>query len=89
MMYSFAMKTSTITIRLPQSQRDTLKATATQLHKTESDFIRELLAREFDQAAFGERASEFVGCLDSSPSACRTSVDALRTAIKRNNWRAK
>jgi len=88
MMYSSAMKTSTITIRLPQSQRDNLKARATRLHKTESDFIRELLAREFDQAAFGERASEFVGCLDSGPTA-PAPVDALRTAIKRHNWRAK
>ena len=87
-MYSSAMKTSTITIRLPQSQRDNLKATATQLHKTESDFIRELLAREFDQAAFGERASEFVGCLDSDASV-PAPAEAFRAAIKRNNWRAK
>jgi len=87
-MYSSAMKTSTITIRLPQSQRDNLKATATQLHKTESDFIRELLAREFDQAAFGERAGEFVGCLDSDASA-PAPAEAFSAAIKRNNWRAK
>jgi len=82
------MKTSTLTIRLPQSQRDHLKAVAMQLHKTESDFIRELLARELDQTAFGERASEFIGCLDASPSALAP-VNSFRAAIKRNNWRAK
>ena len=82
------MKTSTLTIRLPQSQRDNLKATATRLHKTESDFIRELLAREFDQVAFGERASEFIGCLDSSSSA-PVPADSFRAAIKRKNWRVK
>lgn len=82
------MKTSTLTIRLPQAQRDNLKATATQLHKTESDFIRELLAREFDQAAFGARAGEFIGCLDSSLAA-PAPADSFRAAIKRNNRRAK
>ena len=87
-MYSSAMKTSTLTIRLPQAQRDNLKTTATRLHKTESDFIRELLARELDQTAFGERASEFIGCLDSHPAA-PAPADSFRAAIKRNNWRAK
>lgn len=82
------MQTSTLTIRLSQEQRATLKATAKRLRKSESNFIRELLAREFEQVAFGERASEFIGCLESNPSAAAR-PDSFRDAIKRNNWRAK
>jgi predicted DNA-binding protein len=82
------MHTSTLTNRLPQEQRATLQATAKRLRKSESDFIRELLAREFEQVSFGERAVEFIGCLESSPSAA-AKTNSLRDAIKRNNWRAK
>lgn len=82
------MRTSTLTIRLPQEQRDTLKETVKRLQKSESDFIRELLAREFEQVSFAERASEFVGCIESSSSAS-AETDSFRDAIKRNNWRAK
>jgi predicted CopG family antitoxin len=82
------MHTSTLTIRLPQEQRATLKETAKRLKKSESDVIRELLTREFEQVSFGERASEFTGCLESSPSA-PAEPDSFRDAIKRNNWRAK
>ena len=82
------MRISTLTIRLPQEQRDALKETAKRLQKSESDFIRELLAREFEQVSFAERASEFMGCIESSPSASNEK-DSFREAIKRNNWRAK
>jgi hypothetical protein len=82
------MHTSTLTIRLPQAQRATLKETAKRLKKSESDFIRELLAREFEQVPFGERAGEFMGSLESGPSASGKG-DSFREAIKRNNWRAR
>ena len=80
------MHTSTLTIRLPQEQRAALKETAKRLKKSESDVIRELLAREFEQVAFGERASEFMGCLESSPSTANE-TDSFRDAIQRSNWR--
>jgi predicted DNA-binding protein len=80
--------TSTLTIRLPQEQRATLKETAKRLKKSESDVIRELLAREFEQISFGERASEFLGCLESSSSGS-VEPDSFRDAIKRNNRRPK
>ena len=80
------MHTSTLTIRLPQEQRAALKETAKRLKKSESDVIRELLAREFEQIAFGERASDFMGCLESSPSS-DTETDSFRDAIQRSNWR--
>lgn len=82
------MHSASLTIRLPQEQRATLKETARRLQKSESDFIRELLAREFEQVSFGERAAEFVGCLAAEASASGK-PDSLRDAIQRNNWRAK
>ncbi len=82
------MHTSTLTIRLPQEQRDTLKETAKRLQKSESDFIRELLAREFEQVSFAERAGEFMGCIESNLTAPDEPV-SFREAIRRNNWRAK
>jgi predicted DNA-binding protein len=82
------MHSSTLTIRLPQDQRDALKETAKRLNKSESDVIRELLAREFDQVSFGERADEFIGCLQSEPNPT-ASTDSFRNAIARNNRRAK
>lgn len=80
------VNTSTLTIRLPQEQRATLKETARRLHKSESEVIRDLLAREFEHAPFGERAAEFMGCLASSPAAA-TKPASFRDAIGRNNWR--
>jgi predicted CopG family antitoxin len=80
------MHTSTLTIRLPQEQRAALKETAKRLKKSESDVIRELLAREFEQVAFGERAVEFMGCLESIPSPA-PEPDSFRETIRRANWR--
>ena len=82
------MGTSSITIRLPEEQRATLKATAKRLKKSESDVIRELLAREFEQTAFGERAVDFFGCVESTPDIAEE-PDSFRTAIQINNRRAK
>ena len=81
------MQTSTLTIRLPEEQRAALKERAKRLKKTESDIIRELLTREFEQVSFGERAGDFMGCVESlTPT---HAVDSYRDAIKRNNWRPK
>ncbi|MCX6876300.1 MAG: ribbon-helix-helix protein, CopG family [Verrucomicrobia bacterium] len=79
------MHTSTLTIRLPQAQRAALKETALRLQKSESELVRELLAREFGQVSFGVRAAEFVGSL-ASATTHPTTPDSFRDAIKRNNW---
>ncbi len=81
------MQTSTLTIRLPEEQRAALKERAKRLKKSESDVIRELLTREFEQVSFGERAGDFMGCVESH-APCHAS-DSFRDAIKRNNWRPK
>jgi hypothetical protein len=82
------MHTSTLTIRLPQTQRAALKETAERLNKSESELVRDLLAREFGQLPFGTRAEGFAGCLASIPEHPAT-PDPFRDAIKRNNWRPK
>ena len=59
------MQTSKLSIRLPEEQRAALKEWAKCLRKTESDVIRELLTREFEQVPFGVRARDFMGCVES------------------------
>lgn len=81
------MQTATLTNRLAQPLRDTLKATAARLRTSESEFISELLAREFGQAPYGQQASELIVCVASRPST-PARPDAFRKAIKRTNWRA-
>ena len=80
------MHTSTLTIRLPQTQRAALKETAERLKKSESELVRDLLEREFGRHPFGTLADGFAGCLASTPEDSATS-DPFRDAIKRNNWR--
>ena len=82
------MDTSTLTIRIPQTQRAALKETAERLNKSESELVRDLLAREFGQLPFSARADGFAGCVASTPEDPAT-PDPFRDAIKRNNWRPK
>lgn len=80
------MNTSTLTIRLPQEQRATLREAAKRLRKSESELIRDLLEREFEQTPFGERAADFMGCLASTRTAAAKPV-SFRDTIGRNNRR--
>jgi Ribbon-helix-helix protein, copG family len=82
------MNTSTVTIRLPKEQRAALKRCAKAMKKTESELIRELLARELDARPFGKRVGDLAGSLDSS-GIRESSADSFRDAIRRHNWRSK
>ena len=79
------MNASTLTIRLPQEQREALKRSAKALKKTESEYIRELLQRDLDSRPFGERAGHLAGSVDSS----RTTAgpQPLKDLIRERNWR--
>jgi hypothetical protein len=79
------MSTSTLTIRLPLEQREALRRTAMALQKTESEYIRDLLQRDLDSRSLGERAGEFIGCLDSSQTIGEP--HPLRDLIRERNWR--
>lgn len=80
------MNTSTITIRLPKSQREALKRSAKALQKTESEYIRDLLARDVDNRTLAERLGPLAGSLDSS-SPTTGAPHPLKKAIRERNWR--
>lgn len=77
---------STLTIRLPLAQRDALKRRAAALKKTESGLIRDLVAREVDQAPFAALVEKWAGSVDSrhAPRAAHP----LKQQIRERNWRA-
>jgi hypothetical protein len=81
------MKTSTLTIRLPKDQREALKRSAKALKKTESEYIRDLLARDLDTRTIGKRIGHLAGSLDSS-EARTLRDDSFRQRIRKQNWRA-
>jgi hypothetical protein len=85
--YDSAMQKTTLTLRLPKGQRAALKQTAERSNTTESEVIRRLLVREFARTPFGERAADFIGCVESTVPAL-TSVDSFRDAIRSRNWRS-
>ena len=85
-LYSPLMKTSTLTIRLSMEQREALRRSAKALKKTESELIRDLLARDLDVRTLGERVGHLAGSIDSSKRTPRA-VDSFRETIRRHNWR--
>jgi hypothetical protein len=80
------VKTSTLTIRLSMEQRQALRRSAKALKKTESELIRDLLARDLDVRALGERVGHLAGSIDSSQRASHT-ADSFRETIRKHNWR--
>ncbi|MCX6934640.1 MAG: hypothetical protein NTZ01_00335 [Verrucomicrobia bacterium] len=80
------MSSSTLTIRLPQHQREVLRRTAKALRKSESEYIRTLLARDMDSIPFAQRLGDLVGCLDSSATT-PPHPHPLKEQIRANNWR--
>ena len=79
------MNTSTLTIRLPKAQREALKRSAAALKKTESEYIRDLLARDLDTRTLGERIGHLAGSIDSSQST--GTPHPLKELIRERNWR--
>lgn len=80
------MNTSTLTIRLPLDQREALRRTAQALKKTESEYIRDLVARDLDDTPLNERLGDLVGCLSSTKTSS-AEANPLRERIRVNNWR--
>lgn len=79
------MNTSTLTIRLPKDQREALRRCAKALKKSESEYIRELLARDLDDRTLSERIGDLAGSLDSSQTG--GNPHPLKAAIRKRNWR--
>jgi hypothetical protein len=85
-LYSHPVNTSTLTIRLPMEQREALRRSAKALKKTESELIRDLLARDLDVRTLGKRVGHLAGSIDSRKRTSRR-ADSFRETIRRHNWR--
>ncbi len=79
------MTSSTLTVRLPKAQREALRRSARALKKTESEYIRDLVARDLESHTFAERAGHLVGSVDSSKTI--GPPHPLRNVIREHNWR--
>lgn len=79
------MNESTLTIRLPKSQRETLRRSAKALKKSESAYIRDLLARDQEKRTIAERIGSLAGALDSSQT--NGKPHPLQELIREHNWR--
>jgi hypothetical protein len=80
------MNTATLTIRLPIGQRKLLRQAAGALKKTESEYIRDILARDLDSIPFLERAGDLAGCLKLSRRPV-AGAHPLKERIRAANWR--
>jgi predicted DNA-binding protein len=81
----FAMET-TLTFRLPKTQRDALKRRAAAEGRSESALVREIIEREINRGFDFERVRHLVGSL-ASPSKHRKK-DPWRKQIREHNWRS-
>jgi hypothetical protein len=76
---------TTLTIRLPASQRRALSSKAAAAGKTESEIVRDLIEHELAEQTVGERVGTLFGCLtlrhDAEP------MDPWRKRIRTRNWR--
>jgi Arc/MetJ-type ribon-helix-helix transcriptional regulator len=79
------MNTSTLTIRLPKSQREALRRSANALKKSESAYIRDLLARDLETRTIADRIGSLAGALDSSQT--NGKPHPLKQLIRERNWR--
>ncbi len=78
---------STLTIRLPSSQRQALQTRAKAVKKTEAALVRELIEREIRVQTFAEKATAWKHGLDSSSA--RLKSDDWQKAIRARNWRSQ
>jgi hypothetical protein len=83
---SKGMGTSTLTIRLPKEQREALRRSAKALKKTESEYIRDLLARDLEAVPIAKKIAHLAGVLDTREAAIPADND-LRHVIRKHNWR--
>ncbi len=78
--------TSSLTIRLPGTQREALKRRAAALKKTESGLIRELVEREVSQFTPSALVEKWAGAVNSGKTTRAT--HPLKKQIRERNWRA-
>jgi hypothetical protein len=79
------MKTSTLTIRLSRDLREALRQSAKALKKSESQYIRDLLARDMDNRPLSERIGDLAGSVSTSQTVGKP--HPLKAVIRKRNWR--
>jgi len=72
-----------LTIRIDPARRAKLKRSAQAAGKNESQFVRDLIARELDAKPLGDRIRRLRGSI----ALPRKSSDAWRRALRARNWR--
>jgi len=76
--------TTTLTFRLDAEQREKLRRKARLLGKSESEFLREILAREIEGRPMSVRLQKLKGVLSSKS----VKMEGWRQAIRERNWRS-
>jgi predicted transcriptional regulator len=74
---------ASLTIRLDEDQRQQLRKLASQLGKTDSEMVRDMIERGLAEESVGSRLAHLKGGLPESPAA----NDALSRTIRERNWR--
>ena len=77
---------TTLTIRLPKKQRETLRRRAAAEKRSESALIREMIDREMNRGFDFERVRHLVGSIASAPK--HWEKNPWRKHIRQRNWRA-
>ena len=74
---------ATLTIRLDEDQRQRLRKLASQMGKTDSELVREMIERHLAAESVGCRLAHLKGSLPESPP----HNDSLAQSIRQRNWR--
>jgi plasmid stability protein len=77
---------TTLTIRLPKTQRQALRRRAAAEKKSESALVRELIEREMLRGFHFERVRHLIGSVASPPQP--REKDPWRKHIRERNWRS-
>lgn len=75
---------ATLTIRLPEKQREQLRALAARLGKSDSEMVRALIERSLAEESLGHRLAHLKGALQERPAL----DDSLSREIRERNWRS-
>ena len=76
---------TTLTIRLPATQREALRRRAAAEKRSESALVREMIDREMQRVFDFERVRHLVGSVASRPK--HWEKDSWRKHIRQHNWR--
>jgi len=77
---------TTLTIRLPATQRNALKRRAAAANQSESALVRQLIEREMERGFDFERVRHLAGSVAGGPK--HWAKDPWRKQLRDRNWRS-